>query len=153
MSVDDRAEILVCDTSLVANLAPRAAEPTRYSHWQAEIVDRLDAGIPAISVITLAEVRFGYIKAKWSDARRAREDARISAFLPIPLDMDTVDEWARLKALSVKNGWNTGDNDLWIAATASARAFPLITCDHDQAGIIDPSGKLEVLLLPALLPR
>jgi len=49
--------------------------------------------------------------------------------------------------LSRQNGWNVGDNDLWIAATASALGHALVTCDADQARIVDP--KLEVLHLPA----
>jgi predicted nucleic acid-binding protein len=59
--------------------------------------------------------------------------------------MPTVDEWARLKVLSKRNGWNVGDNDLWIAATASARGHALVPCDSDQARIDDPN--LEVLHL------
>lgn len=64
--------------------------------------------------------------------------------------MAVVDEWARLRALSRQNGWNVGDNDLWIAATASARGYGLVTCDGDQARVADPS--LEVLYLPAAPP-
>jgi predicted nucleic acid-binding protein len=56
-------------------------------------------------------------------------------------------QWARLRVLSRQNGWNVGDNDLWIAATAGARGYALVTCDADQARIVDPS--LEVLHLPA----
>lgn len=63
--------------------------------------------------------------------------------------MPTVEEWARLKLLSKRNGWNVSDNDLWIAATASARGYALVTCDSDQARITD--SKLEVLHLPVPL--
>jgi hypothetical protein len=68
------------------------------------------------------------------------------SYLHIPLDLAVVDEWARLRDLSESNAWNVSDNDLWIAATASARGFPLVTCDRGQARIADPA--LEIIYLP-----
>lgn len=140
-------ERLVCDTSFVGHSAKRAARPERYAHWPAEILRRIDRAILAISVITEAEARFGYLNAGWDAARVEREERRLAGFLQIPLDPTTLDEWARLKVLSRQNGWNVGDNDLWIAATASALGHALVTCDADQARIV--GTKLEVLHLPA----
>jgi predicted nucleic acid-binding protein len=114
-----------------------------YSHWPIETVARIDAAILAISVITLAEARFGYLNAGWGQARVEREERRLASFLQIPLDLTILDEWARLRLLSRQNGWNVADNDLWIAATASARGHALVTCDADQARIDDPG--LEVI--------
>jgi predicted nucleic acid-binding protein len=37
-------------------------------------------------------------------------------------------------------------NDIWIAATASTRGYPLVTSDKGQARIEDPA--LEVIFLP-----
>jgi predicted nucleic acid-binding protein len=138
-------ERLLCDTSFVGASAKRAAQPDRFAHWPAGIVHRIDGAILAISVITLAEARFGYLDANWGEARIGREEQRLAGFLRIPLDMPTVNEWARLKMLSKRNGWNVSDNDLWIAATASARGYALVTCDSDQARITD--SNLEVLHL------
>ena len=140
-------ERLVCDTSFVGASAKRAARPERFSHWSKETLDRVEAAILAISVITLAEARYGYLNAGWGAARVEREERRLASFLRIPLDLVIVDEWARLRVLSRRNGWNVGDNDLWIAATATARGHALVTCDDDQARIVDPG--LEVLHLPA----
>ncbi len=111
------------------------------------MLERIDSAILAISVITLAEARYGYLNAGWGAARVEREERRLASFLQIPLDPTIVDEWARLKVLNRQNGWNLADNDLWIAATASARGHALVTCDADQARIVDP--KLGVLHLPA----
>jgi predicted nucleic acid-binding protein len=119
----------------------------RFSHWPKQTLDRIDGAILAISVITLAEARYGYLNAGWGAARIEREERRLAGFLQIPLDLTIVDEWARLKVLSRLNGWNVADNDLWIAATASARGHALVTCDADQARIDDPA--LEVVHLPA----
>lgn len=140
-------ERLLCDTSFVGASAKRSAQPDRFSHWPKQPLDRIDAAILAISVITLAEARYGYLNAGWGAARVEREEHRLAGFLQIPLDLTIVDEWARLKVLSRQNGWNVADNDLWIAATASARRHALVTCDADQARIDDPA--LEVVHLPA----
>ena len=116
-------------------------------HWPKQTLDRIDAAILAISVITLAEARYGYLHAGWGAARVEHEERGLASFLQLPLDLTIVDEWARLKVLSRQNGWNLADNDLWIAATASARVHVLVTCDADQARIADRA--LEVLHLPA----
>lgn len=140
-------ERLVCDTSFVGHSAKRSARPERYEHWPAETLVRIEAAILAISVITIAEARFGYLNADWGAQNIEREERRLAGFLQIPLDPTVLDEWARLRLLSRKNGWNLADNDLWIAATASARRHALVTCDADQARIDDEA--LEVLYLPA----
>jgi predicted nucleic acid-binding protein len=141
-----RPERVLCDTSFVAASAKRSARPDQFAHWPTDIVGRVDAAILAISVITLAEARYGYLNAGWGASRIEREERRLAGFLQIPFDLTIIDEWARLKVLSRQNGWNLADNDLWIAATASARGHALVTCDSDQARIDDPS--LEVLYLP-----
>lgn len=140
-------ERLVCDTSFVGHSARRSARSGRYAHWPTDTLGRVDAAILSISVITLAEARYGYLNAGWGPARIEREERRLAGFLQIPLDPTVLDEWARLRVLSRQNGWNVGDNDLWIAATWSARGHALVTCDADQARIVDPG--LEVLHLPA----
>ena len=142
-------ERLLCDTSFVGASAKRSAQPDRFSHWPKQTLDRIDAAILAISVITLAEARYGDPNAGWGAARVEREERRLAGFLQIPLDLTIVDERARLKVLSRQNGWNVADNDLWIAATSSARGHALVTCDADQARIDDPA--LEVVHLPAPL--
>lgn len=140
-------ERLLCDTSFVGASAKRLARPGLFAHWPTDTIRRIDAAILAISVITLAEARYGYLNANWEAARIDREERRLAGFLQIPLDPSVIDEWARLRVLSKQNGWNVGDNDLWIAATASARRYALVTCDGDQARIAD--ARFDVLLLPA----
>lgn len=146
MSTAPSAERLLCDTSFVGWSAKRNVDSERFAHWLPAITSRIDQAILAISVITLAEARFGYLRANWGASRIAREEARLASFLHVPLDSSILDEWARLRSLSERSGWNVADNDLWIAATASTRGYPLVTCDSDQARISDPS--LTVLHLP-----
>jgi tRNA(fMet)-specific endonuclease VapC len=145
-SASDSPERLVCDTSFVGHVASRASSPANYEHWSPSELERIEKAVLAISVVTLAEVRFGYLKAGWGERRKAEEDRRLGSFLRVPFDLKIVDEWARLRALCEANGWSMAHNDIWIAATASSRGWPLVTCDKDQERIDDPA--LEVLYLP-----
>ena len=140
------AGLLLCDTSFASLIAQRQTHPERFAHWDAELVGRIDAATLAISVITLAEARYGYLKARWGDKKIEREERRLGGFVHAPLDPTVLDDWARLKVASVTSGWGVGDNDLWIAATASSRGWPLVTCDRDQKRIED--ARLEVIYLP-----
>jgi len=125
------------------------AKPERYAAWPTGLLARIEAAILAISVVTLAEARYGYLKAGWGPGRIRHEERRLASLLHVPLDATVLDEWARLRVVSRRHGWNVGDNDLWIAATASSRGYALVTCDADQARIVDSA--LEVLHLP--VPR
>ena len=93
-------ERLVCDTSFVAASAKRSTRPDQFADWPSEAVERINAAILAISVITLAEARYGYLNADWGASRIEREERRLAGFLQIPLDLTIIDEWARLKLLS-----------------------------------------------------
>jgi predicted nucleic acid-binding protein len=146
MASGPAAEFMLCDTSFVGWSARVARSPDVITGWPSATVGRIERAILAISVITLAETRFGFLNAKWGDTRIEREERRLAGFLQVPLDMKIVDEWARLKHVSAGSGWNVGDNDLWIAATASTRGYPLVTCDADHGRISDPA--VEVIHLP-----
>jgi predicted nucleic acid-binding protein len=94
------------------------------------IVERLDSAVLAISVFSLAEIRAGRIYANWGQRRSDAQEARLAAFVKIPLDEDILAEYANLHAWHLR-GNTTPHNDLWIAATAISRSFPLASCDDD----------------------
>jgi predicted nucleic acid-binding protein len=127
----DVAETILCDTSFVSVTQsathPRSARSM--SAWPAATTTRLNAAILAISVITLAELRAGHIYGNWSAARRARAEALIGSYLLAPLDMAIVDCCADLRATCRQRGVVVPDNDIWIAATAISRGWPLLSCD------------------------
>ncbi|MDX6583012.1 MAG: hypothetical protein QOI10_2196 [Solirubrobacterales bacterium] len=139
----DTPELLLCDSSFVGHLRVRATAPERYEHWSAEDLARVDRGVLAISVVTLAEARFGYLKAGWGAPKITAEEQRLRTFVWVPIDEAVIEEWARIRALCERSGWGMGDNDIWIVAGASSRGIPLVTCDRDQRQIVDP--KLEVI--------
>lgn len=147
MQADGAPELLLCDTSFVAHAGARRSRPERYTHWDPEMLQRIESAILAISVITLGEARFGYRNAKWGRTRIEAEERRLASFLQIPLDIPDLDEWARLKDLCKLDGIAISDNDLWIAATAATRGHALLTCDRDQQRLA-PHLPVEALYLP-----
>ncbi|MGI8845849.1 MAG: hypothetical protein ACR2HC_06720 [Thermoleophilaceae bacterium] len=86
MAIGPAVERLLCDTSFHAHAKKRAQAPERYEHWAPETIERIDAAILAISVMTLAEARYGYLKAGWGERRIAEEEGRLAAYLLVPLD-------------------------------------------------------------------
>lgn len=147
MSNTSLPEKLLCDTSFVGHLGKRLVKPERYGDWEREKVERIDSAILAISVVTLAEARAGYLNAGWGQRKIDAEERRLGSFLRIPLDWPDLDEWARLKNQARKWGWQMSDNDIWIASVASTRDIPLVTCDKDQSRL-DPDLPIEVIHLP-----
>jgi predicted nucleic acid-binding protein len=121
----DAAETILCDTTFVSAVQSGGVRPD----WPAGTQTRLDAAVLAINVVTLAELRDGHIYARWGQRRRDHAERLIASYLLVPLDMATVNECARLRAESRRSGITVPDNDVWIAATANSRGWPLVSCD------------------------
>lgn len=137
---DDGPETILCDTTFVSVVQVGGIP----KEWPADVRARLDAAVLAISVATLAELRAGHIYANWGAARRERAERLIASYLLLPLDMPTVDEWARLWGACTSNGVTVPHNDLWIASAANVRAWPLVSLDKHFDLIPD----VDHLLLP-----
>lgn len=144
-------ERLLCDTSFISHLQKSRTKPERYSHWNRQVLERINAAILAISVVTLAETRSGFLDAKWGNRKIAEAEQRLAGFLHVPLSMPDINEWARLKHEAKRNGWNMSHNDFWIAATASTRGWPLVSCDNDhfQLAAILPIEVIGLTVNPA----
>lgn len=139
-------ETLICDTSFVSHFLRLDESPDRYAHWDEGVIDRVEAELLAISVVTVAELRAGYLKAGWGTRRVARAERRLAEYLPLLLDDPHLNEWARLSTAARTSGVALSDNDLWIAATASVRSQVLVSCDRDHVRIA-PDLPVEVLYL------
>jgi predicted nucleic acid-binding protein len=88
----------------------------------------------AVSVVTVGEIEAGVLLAR-DDATRAGRVALLAAVLAeapaLPIDRHVADHYGELRASSGRRP----SNDLWIAATALAHDFTLVTADEQQASL------------------
>jgi len=88
----------------------------------------------AVSVVTVGELEAGVLIAR-DDAARARRVALLAAVLAeapaLPIDRHTAARYGELRASTGRQP----SNDLWIAATALAHDFTLVTADERQAAL------------------
>ena len=87
----------------------------------------------AVSVVTVAELRLGVLLAADVESRSARlATLRLAEALePLPVDDAVGAAWARLVATLREAGRRMPINDSWIAATALAHDFAVLTQDTD----------------------
>jgi toxin FitB len=88
----------------------------------------------AISVVTVGELEAGILIAQ-DQAVRARRVALLAAVLgeapALPIDRHVAASYGELRASAGRRP----SNDLWIAATALAHDFTLITADEQLASL------------------
>ncbi len=88
----------------------------------------------AISVVTVGELEAGILIAR-DETTRARRLALLAAVLAeapaLPVDRHIAARYGELRASAGRHP----SNDLWIAATALAHDFTLITADESQAAL------------------
>jgi predicted nucleic acid-binding protein len=88
----------------------------------------------AVSVVTVGELEAGILIAQ-DAAARARRVALLAAVLAeapaLPVDRHIAARYGELRASAGRRP----SNDLWIAATALAHDFTLITADESQAAL------------------
>lgn len=103
----------------------------------------VQAGLPqcVISEVSLAELLVGAYKSgrktEFQEIRKLRE-----LFSPIPLSYDILDRYAKLRVLLEVQGNRLEDMDLFIAATALANDYTLVTHNTRHFSRI-PGLKLE----------
>ena len=91
----------------------------------------MDGQVAALSFQSVAELRYGAIKAQWGEQRREELERRIRRFVVLSIDDLTVRAWAELRAAAEAKGMPKQVGDLWIAATAKRHDIPLLTRDID----------------------
>jgi predicted nucleic acid-binding protein len=127
----------ICDTSFVAHVVRGGGIPRGCEGWNGSILGELEESTLAVSIVTVAEARAGYLNARWGSRRLAAAEEHLRRFRWIPVGPQHADEWARLCVAARRRGVAIGTNDLWIAATASVGEGVLVTCDRDHLRIAE----------------
>lgn len=101
---------------------------------------------PAVSVITLAELKAGVAASTGTPQllRRMRTLDAARSLIAYDIDEGVADAWVILRSHLAATGRRLGANDLWIASTALAKRLPLITRDGDFDAL-EGVGDLRVL--------
>lgn len=92
-----------------------------------------------LSFATVAELRYGALKANWGDTKRQELERRIELCVVLPGNNAVSTAWAELNR-EFKD--QIGVNDLWITATALARVptLPIATLDKTLRQVASQVG-------------
>lgn len=122
-------QLLLLDTTVILHLI-RGNETAK----------RMDAGLnlrarpdkPLISAVTIGEARaFGRYRG-WGEPKMDRLESQLRELVVIDINNASIlNRYAEIHSYSVKSGIACSDNDVWIAACASATGAILVTNDKD----------------------
>ena len=131
---------VVVDTMVVSAVV----DPDRTSIAAAEYRTLIGARPIVVSFITVAELRYGALKARWGELRRRALERDLSQLVVVQPDDELVRVCAELRARCEFDGHALGNKiheaDRWIAATALRLGIPLISDD----GIYESVERLVV---------
>lgn len=91
-----------------------------------------------LNPVVVAEIRYGLDRLPEGTRKTnlaIRVDAVLRTFESIPIDAHAIAHYVRIRLSRETAGRPMTDNDLWIAATASALGASLVTRDQDFQGI------------------
>jgi predicted nucleic acid-binding protein len=129
----------VVDTMVVSALV----DPDRTSIAAAEYRALIGARPIVVSFITVAELRYGALKARWGELRRRALERDLAQLVVVQPDDELVKVFAELRARCEFDGHALGSKiheaDRWIAATALRLGIPLIS-DDGIYGRVDGLG-------------
>jgi predicted nucleic acid-binding protein len=115
---------LIVDTDIVSYLL---AERPAAQAYRSLLVGE----VPAISLVTIGEILLGAYSANWSRRRIDAMRRTISdRYVVLPPDIDVAEEWGIVVATCRKEGIAVGNNDAWIAATATSFNYALLSNDR-----------------------
>jgi predicted nucleic acid-binding protein len=123
-------EAVVVDTMVVSGILNAVRDPGTAEPYQTTIGDRL----VLVSFITVAELRFGAIKAGWGEFRTRSLERSLAKFLVIKPDDLLLTACAELRWAAHQRGHalsqKVHDSDRWIAATALHLDLDLVSDDR-----------------------
>jgi predicted nucleic acid-binding protein len=139
-----RPDVVILDTDAFSFLVARRPQAASYPSV-------LRGKVPALAFVSVAELHFGAMYARWGEKRTAELTGRIRQMLVLPYDEQLALLWARLKVDACRQGHPLGQrdhaNDLWIAASALYHQAPLLTGNMRHfdglpgLSLIDGSGR------------
>ena len=131
---------LVVDTGVFSAALSRRRRPSFERH-----VNTLAGHQLFLSIVTVAELRFGAMVAEWGQPRRAQLEVAIATTTVVPVTDAFITTLATTRTICRQIGhplWEPiHSNDLWVAATALHLQAPLVTADH----VFDDVPGLSVL--------
>jgi tRNA(fMet)-specific endonuclease VapC len=89
--------------------------------------DDLRGRVLCISFASVAELRFGAVRAGWGASRRRGLEGTLLQYIMLVPDAEVTEHWAVIKAGRDKIGRPIASEDCWIAATAVRHGIPLVT--------------------------
>jgi tRNA(fMet)-specific endonuclease VapC len=110
----------VVDTDVVSYLYRNSPVAQLYRQ---HLVDK----VLVISFMTLAEVRFGMLQARWGAQRVTAMESYLKQFVLCTCDDDLCLMWAQVVYSERAKGRIISAQDAWIAATAIYSGVPLVT--------------------------
>ena len=121
--------LLLLDTNIVIHLiradAVGEAVDTRFQL-------RARAERPLISVVTVGEALSFARQRNWGAQRVTQLEALVRELVPININSrPVVERYAEIDTFLVRSGRSVSNNDVWIAACASAAGATLLTTDRD----------------------
>ncbi|MGH2360724.1 MAG: PIN domain-containing protein [bacterium] len=123
------SRLLLLDTNIVILLV-RGGPLGQAIDRQFQLRGRPDR--PLISVVTLGEALAFARQHGWGAANMDRLRALLREFVPVDLNTQQVlERYAEISEFLRSNGRTVSNNDVWIAACASAAGATLLTTDRD----------------------
>lgn len=87
---------------------------------------------PIYSTVVEGEIRALAKNWNWGAAKLETLDKLLAELVRVDAGLpDIVRAYSEIHAADEKGGHNTGQNDMWIAATTKAAGAVLLTCDKD----------------------
>lgn len=124
-----RPPAVVVDTMVVSAIVNASRRPQPAASYRSLIADRL----VVVSFATVTELRYGAIKAGWSELRRRGLERDLTRFVIVQPDDTLMAVCADLRARCEATGHGLGQKvheaDRWIAATAVRLGLALISDD------------------------
>jgi len=103
---------------IVSAMINAARDPVLAARYRSVVADRS----VLVSFVTITEMRYGALRARWGDFRRRALERDLAQFVVVQPDDDLIRRGAKLRADCEHNGHGLGQKiheaDRWIAATA-----------------------------------